>query len=146
MAQVTVGQPMDTIKTRLQIEGPSGRFAGPMDCLRKTIHNEGFLGLYKGIGLSGSLVNRNFDFLKECQLTDVHANFWTCNTNNIGMASPLVGVAAVNALLFSAYSNLKKIQEPYPGGQLTLGQIGIAGSGAGKVISFSSRRKRLRQA
>lgn len=48
MAQVTVGQPMDTLKTRLQIEGPSGRFAGPMDCLRKTIHNEGFLGLYKG--------------------------------------------------------------------------------------------------
>lgn len=57
------------------------------------------------------------------------------------MASPLVGVAAVNALLFSAYSNLKKIQEPYPGAQLTLGQIGIAGAGAGKVDSFSSIRK-----
>ena len=39
---------MDTIKTRLQIEGPSGRFLGPMDCFRKTIKNEGFLGLYKG--------------------------------------------------------------------------------------------------
>lgn len=39
---------MDTIKTRLQIEGPNGRFAGPMDCFRKTIKNEGFLGLYKG--------------------------------------------------------------------------------------------------
>jgi len=47
------------------------------------------------------------------------------------MASPLVGVAAVNALLFAAYSNLKKIQEPYPGGPLTLTQIGIAGAGAG---------------
>lgn len=57
------------------------------------------------------------------------------------MASPLVGVAAVNALLFSAYSNLKKIQEPYPGAQLTLGQIGIAGAGAGKVDSFSLIRK-----
>ncbi|KAG0067269.1 mitochondrial carrier [Linnemannia elongata] len=97
MAQVTVGQPMDTIKTRLQIEGPNGRFVGPMDCLRKTIKNEGFLGLYKG------------------------------------MASPLVGVAAVNALLFAAYSNFKKIQEPYPGGPLTLTQIGIAGAGAGIV-------------
>ncbi|KAF9402402.1 hypothetical protein BGZ94_004943 [Podila epigama] len=97
MAQVTVGQPMDTIKTRLQIEGPSGRFSGPMDCLRKTIQNEGFLGLYKG------------------------------------MASPLVGVAAVNALLFAAYSNLKKIQEPYPGARLTLNQIALAGAGAGIV-------------
>ncbi|KAF9164069.1 hypothetical protein DFQ26_001856 [Actinomortierella ambigua] len=97
MAQVTVGQPMDTIKTRLQIEGQSGRFAGPMDCLRQTIRNEGFLGLYKG------------------------------------MASPLVGVAAVNALLFGAYSNLKLIQEAYPGAPLTLGQIAIAGAGAGVV-------------
>lgn len=42
---------MDTIKTRLQIEGPNGRFAGPMDCFRKTIKNEGFLGLYKGMTL-----------------------------------------------------------------------------------------------
>lgn len=49
----------------------------------------------------------------------------------LGMASPLVGIAAVNALLFTAYSNLKKLQEPYPGGPLTLGQIGIAGAGAG---------------
>lgn len=49
----------------------------------------------------------------------------------LGMASPLVGIAAVNALLFTAYSNLKKIQEPYPGGPLTLGQIAIAGAGAG---------------
>lgn len=49
------------------------------------------------------------------------------------MASPLVGVAAVNALLFAAYSNLKKIQEPYPGGPLTLTQIGIAGAGAGNI-------------
>jgi len=40
---------MDTIKTRLQIEGPSGRFSGPMDCFRKTIRHEGFLGLYKGM-------------------------------------------------------------------------------------------------
>ncbi|KAG0263507.1 hypothetical protein BG011_008678 [Mortierella polycephala] len=97
MAQVIVGQPMDTIKTRLQIEGPTGRFSGPMDCLRKTINNEGFLGLYKG------------------------------------MASPLIGVAAVNALLFAAYSNFKKMQEPYPGGPLTLGQIAIAGAGGGIV-------------
>lgn len=43
---------MDTIKTRLQIEGPNGRFVGPMDCLRKTVKNEGFLGLYKGTTLN----------------------------------------------------------------------------------------------
>ncbi len=54
------------------------------------------------------------------------------------MASPLVGVAAVNALLFAAYSNFKKLQEPYPGGPLTLGQIGIAGAGAGTAVEKHS--------
>ncbi|TFY81475.1 hypothetical protein EWM64_g2532 [Hericium alpestre] len=46
-AQVLVGQPLDTIKTRAQI-APKGMFKGPMDILKQTMRNEGFFALYKG--------------------------------------------------------------------------------------------------
>ncbi|CAG8484777.1 7610_t:CDS:2 [Ambispora leptoticha] len=99
MAQVIVGQSLDTIKVRVQLE--SSRFKGPMDCLTQTLRNEGFLALYKG------------------------------------MASPLVGIGAVNALLFAAYSRLKSIQTPENiNGRLGLHQIAIAGAGAGAVNSI----------
>ncbi|KAG5718635.1 hypothetical protein E4T56_gene16516 [Termitomyces sp. T112] len=56
-AQVLVGQPLDTIKTRAQI-APKGMFKGPMDILVQTLRKEGFLALYKGmasplLGISG---------------------------------------------------------------------------------------------
>ncbi|KAJ3574812.1 hypothetical protein NP233_g1510 [Leucocoprinus birnbaumii] len=47
-AQVLVGQPLDTIKTRAQI-APKGMFKGPMDILTQTLRKEGFLALYKGM-------------------------------------------------------------------------------------------------
>ncbi|KAG8929006.1 hypothetical protein FRC02_006134 [Tulasnella sp. 418] len=56
-AQVIVGQPLDTIKTRAQI-APPGMFKGPLDILVKTVRKEGILALYKGmtsplIGIAG---------------------------------------------------------------------------------------------
>ncbi|KAI8324815.1 mitochondrial carrier [Martensiomyces pterosporus] len=98
-AQVAVGHPLDTVKVRMQIEG-AGVFKGPMDCLLKTIRNEGFLGLYKG------------------------------------MASPLVGISAVNSLLFWAYSYGKALQTGSATATPTLSQIAIAGAGAGVVNSI----------
>ncbi|KZV69998.1 mitochondrial carrier [Peniophora sp. CONT] len=47
-AQVLVGQPLDTVKTRAQI-APKGMFKGPMDILTQTIRKEGFFALYKGM-------------------------------------------------------------------------------------------------
>lgn len=47
------------------------------------------------------------------------------------MASPLVGIGAVNALLFAAYSRLKAILATFPNEQLALYKIAIAGAGAG---------------
>jgi len=91
-AQVLVGQPLDTIKTRAQI-APKGMFKGPMDILVQTVRNEGVLALYKG------------------------------------MASPLIGIAAVNSLLFTAYNVSKRIISPFP--DLSIGQIALAGSMAG---------------
>jgi len=49
IAQVLSGHPLDTIKVRLQIQGPGQKqFNGAIDCLRKTVRNEGFFALYKG--------------------------------------------------------------------------------------------------
>jgi len=52
---VVCGQPLDTIKVRLQtmrkqVRGRRPEFTGTFDCLRKTVRNEGFRSLYKGMG------------------------------------------------------------------------------------------------
>ena len=45
------------------------------------------------------------------------------------MASPLVGIAGVNSLLFAAYGVSKRIISPFP--QLSLKEIAAAGALAG---------------
>jgi len=95
-AQVLVGQPLDTVKTRAQI-APKGMFKGPMDILVQTIRKEGFLALWKG------------------------------------MASPLVGIAGVNSLLFTSYAVSKRIISPFP--DLSLKEIAAAGAMAGAANS-----------
>ncbi|KAK7040912.1 hypothetical protein VNI00_009508 [Paramarasmius palmivorus] len=47
------------------------------------------------------------------------------------MASPLIGIAGVNSLLFAAYGVSKRIVSPYP--QLTLPQTALAGAMAGAI-------------
>ncbi|KAG6822314.1 hypothetical protein H0H92_012538, partial [Tricholoma furcatifolium] len=45
------------------------------------------------------------------------------------MASPLIGIAGVNSLLFASYAISQRIISPYP--QLSLKQIALAGAMAG---------------
>jgi solute carrier family 25 carnitine/acylcarnitine transporter 20/29 len=45
------------------------------------------------------------------------------------MASPLLGIAAVNSLLFTAYSVSRRIVSPFP--DLSIPQVGLAGAMAG---------------
>ncbi|KAF8161585.1 mitochondrial carrier domain-containing protein [Crassisporium funariophilum] len=90
-AQVLVGQPLDTVKTRAQIAPSSVK--GPMDILSQTLRKEGFFALYKG------------------------------------MASPLIGIAGVNSLLFASYGVSKRLISPFP--QLSLKEIALAGAMAG---------------
>jgi solute carrier family 25 carnitine/acylcarnitine transporter 20/29 len=47
------------------------------------------------------------------------------------MASPLIGIAAVNSLLFAAYGTCKRAISPF--GELTLPQTAAAGAGAGAI-------------
>jgi len=47
IAKLSVGHPFDTIKVRMQTS-QHAQFSGPLDCLLKTVRNEGFVGVYKG--------------------------------------------------------------------------------------------------
>lgn len=46
-----VEYPFDTIKVRLQAQPDHLplRYSGPLDCLRQSIHQHGFLGMYRGV-------------------------------------------------------------------------------------------------
>ena len=48
-----------------------------------------------------------------------------------GMMSPLLGIAAVNSLLFTAYGASRRLVSPYP--DLSVQQVALAGSMAGAV-------------
>ncbi|WFD32582.1 Mitochondrial Translation Optimization [Malassezia sp. CBS 17886] len=98
-AQVVVGQPLDTIKTRAQI-APPGQFSGPVDIFVSTVKHEGVAGLFKGI------------------------------------TSPLLGISAQNALLFTAFSLAKRAVSPTP--DLSIAQVASAGALAGGVNSVLS--------
>ena len=47
IAWVSIGQPFDVIRTRLQATSAM-RFSGPVNCLKATIKHEGIMALYKG--------------------------------------------------------------------------------------------------
>ena len=88
-----------------------------MDILVRTIRKEGFLALYKGEPvLLQSDAKANHFFLGE------------------GMASPLIGIAGVNSLLFASYGISRRIISPFP--QLTLPETALAGSMAGAANSI----------
>lgn len=55
MCLVASGHPLDTIKVRLQtmprpVPGQVPLYTGALDCAKKIISKEGFLGLYRGMG------------------------------------------------------------------------------------------------
>ena len=87
---------------------------GPMDILTQTLRKEGFFALYKGAYRSYLV----------CQLLYIP---------RAGMASPLMGIAGVNSLLFAAYGLSRRIISPFP--QLSLKETAAAGAMAGAVNS-----------
>lgn len=82
-----------------------------MDILTQTLRNEGFFALYKGT--SPSKLLRHLYILRT------------------GMASPLMGIAGVNSLLFAAYGASKRLISPFP--HLSLKEIAAAGALAGAI-------------
>ncbi|KAI8867970.1 mitochondrial carrier [Ramicandelaber brevisporus] len=102
MAQVTVGQPLDVVRVRMQLDSTgTPKFRGAWHCFTYTVRNGGPLELFRG------------------------------------MASPLIGISAVNALLFAAYGRFKALLQQ-PGNEhaeLSISRIALAGAGAGAINS-----------
>ena len=73
VAQVLVGHPLNTIKSRLQMQPTPPIYESAIDCFRATVREEGARGLYRG------------------------------------MASPLCGVGLVNAVVFLANEESKRL-------------------------------------
>eukprot|EP00698_Gefionella_okellyi_P007425 TRINITY_DN1810_c0_g1_i2.p1 TRINITY_DN1810_c0_g1~~TRINITY_DN1810_c0_g1_i2.p1 ORF type:complete len:316 (+),score=43.58 TRINITY_DN1810_c0_g1_i2:76-948(+) len=100
LAQVVSGHPLDTVKVRLQTQSATNpQYSGMVDCIRKTVRSEGFLGLYKGV------------------------------------QSPLVGVAALNAIVFASYGQSCKFLKETPNERLAMTKIAIAAAVAGVAVS-----------
>jgi solute carrier family 25 carnitine/acylcarnitine transporter 20/29 len=87
-----------------------------MDILKQTLRNEGVLALWKGASCF-NLSNATSSLL----------------TRMVGMASPLIGIAGVNSLLFTSYQLSKRIISPFP--DLSLKEIAAAGAMAGAANS-----------
>ncbi|KAJ3083981.1 mitochondrial carrier [Rhizoclosmatium globosum] len=69
IVQVMTGQPFDTVKVRLQTQ--PDQYSSMVDCVKKTLKNEGFKGFYKGaltplIGI-GACVSIQFSALESAK-------------------------------------------------------------------------------
>ncbi|KAF9940031.1 hypothetical protein KVV02_001476 [Mortierella alpina] len=103
-------------------------------------------------GIAGLCVGHPWDTVKvrlqSKELAAKYSGTWNCFSTILkqekvkglykGMASPMVGVALVNALLFGVYGFFMDIQMDNPGDDPTLMQIYLAGTGSGIVNSFIS--------
>lgn len=53
LAQTPVSSPIELAKTRLQLQATGqGNFQGPMQCLRSIYRQEGYRGVFKGLGIT----------------------------------------------------------------------------------------------
>lgn len=105
-------------------------------------------------GAAGVLAGHPFDTVKvrlQAQAHSANARFkstWHCFRTTLrhegpfglfkGVSSPLVGVTAINTLLFGVYGFLLESQSGDPNGVPTLGQIFVAGAGSGLLNSLIS--------
>lgn len=62
LAQSFICSPMELVKTRLQLQDnlPKGalKFSGPMQCTRSIWRNEGFRGVFRGLGITAALTKK----------------------------------------------------------------------------------------
>lgn len=147
-AQVLVGQPLDTIKTRAQI-APSQLALSLRESTTLKCSIFGHRGHVRESTPSMVIVLLDINhpqerahgyfvpnitqrgFLRFIQrYSQVSFDlFWAQNVLISGMLSPLLGIAGVNSLLFAAYGTSQRIISPFP--NLSLKQIAAAGTMAG---------------
>jgi solute carrier family 25 carnitine/acylcarnitine transporter 20/29 len=72
LTQSIICGPMELAKTRMQIQGQGESrhrfrvtkhsYTGPVDCMRKIYHTEGFRGVFRGLGLTAARDSPSFSF------------------------------------------------------------------------------------
>ncbi|KAL7418793.1 hypothetical protein Q5752_006476 [Cryptotrichosporon argae] len=80
-------------------------------------------------GAAQVIVGQPLDTLKTRAQTAPRGQFKNTARSRCTRASPLLGIAAVNSLLFTAYGASRRLVSPYP--DLSVGQVALAGSMAG---------------
>jgi len=96
-------------------------YKNTLDILGQTVSKEGVLALYKGESPRlPQLTKQGWSVFQDLSLISTQFQ-----------ASPLIGIAAVNSLLFTAYGASRRLVSPYP--DLTVPQVALAGSMAGAV-------------
>uniref|UniRef100_A0A0K0F8I0 Citrate transport protein n=1 Tax=Strongyloides venezuelensis TaxID=75913 RepID=A0A0K0F8I0_STRVS len=64
--EICITYPTEYVKTQLQLDERSvlPKYKGPIDCVKQTVHNHGFFGLYRGLSvlLYGSIPKSSFRF------------------------------------------------------------------------------------
>jgi solute carrier family 25 carnitine/acylcarnitine transporter 20/29 len=98
VGQVLSGQPFDTIKVRLQTQ--TGQYSSTLDCVKKTLQNEGPKAFYKGtasplmgVGLCVSIQFLSLEYMKRLNTKNTFGSYFMCGafaglTNSI-VSSPV---------------------------------------------------------
>ncbi|KAJ1561131.1 hypothetical protein HK405_004847 [Cladochytrium tenue] len=115
-----VEYPLDTVKVRLQTQplaAGGGTFAGPLDCLVRTVRQEGFLGLYRGLSapLVGSMLENSGLFFAYNQIQRL-----------------VRAVSSPEPMLRAGDSSGRSMQQQEP---LSLAQLAVCGFLSGAVVA-----------
>ncbi|KAF8436106.1 mitochondrial carrier domain-containing protein [Terfezia claveryi] len=105
VTKLTVGHPFDTLKVRLQTAPPS-QFAGPIDCLKKTIKKEGVRGLYKGATppLVGWMFMDSIMLGSMTQYRNLLRHYYYSPVHNLPSTSPLTPIGNAIAGIGSGWT------------------------------------------
>ena len=114
-----VGQPLDTIKVRIQ----TGQSSGIASTFMGIVQKEGFLALCEGL----------VDLYVEICLQCCHILLTGCTSSRRwkGLGPPLVSCTPMYSLCFFGYETGKTVfcdKDAYDDGKFKLGQIGMAGA------------------
>ncbi|ODV90991.1 hypothetical protein CANCADRAFT_25702 [Tortispora caseinolytica NRRL Y-17796] len=92
MSGKVIEYPFDTVKVRLQSLG--NMFSGPLDCFKRTIKNEGFLGLYRGMSspIIGAGVENAALFVSYSAAKSVISGFTEIGTPQLVVCGAFAGV------------------------------------------------------
>lgn len=98
MATVLVGHPFNTNKARLQLQPTPPIYSGMGDCVRQTIRNEGWKGLYKGMAspFTGIGIVNAVAFYSNEEAKRVLQNYWdpVLSTASLTFAGAVAGAAS----------------------------------------------------